>query len=189
MPAFAPNWTGRLKVSYVAASAVHSQTWRYPGPSSGSGVTDLIAVIAAYYGALEAALWDDFTVNAVTVADLDSSIFLPIVNPFTELVGTVDSVAREPDDKADAVTFIGRSTGGHPWKISQYGLDVINMETGSTRNFRILAAENVYVSNAVAALQAGAGTVLANDANSVEFYNYANYKPNNRWVKKVRRGA
>lgn len=189
MPAFAPNWTGRLKISYFGAGAVHSTTWRYPGPASGSGVTDLITTITNYLTALEPLLWDDYQVNAVTVADIDSSVFLPIPNPFGDIVGESTTTTLTPEDKAYTVGFVGRSTGGHPWHILQFGLAVSGVQAGNQKNFRLLNGESPEVDNAIAALEAGAGTVLANDANSVAFYQYANIKTHDRWVKKVRRGA
>jgi len=189
MTAYAPTWTGRLKISYFAAQAVHSQTWRYPGPSSGSGVTDLVAAIQAYYDALQPILWEDAIINAVTVADVNSPIFLPIVNPFTSIAGAIVLDTFEPKDKAEVCTFIGRTTTGNPWKISQFGVATGQIEVTGQLNFRVLASENVDIGNAVAALQAGGGTILGNDAGSVAIYEYANIKENDRWVKKVRRGA
>lgn len=189
MPAFGPTWTGRLKISYFGAGAVHTQTWRYPGPASGSGVADLVGTITAYLTALEPLLWSDFVVNAVTVADVDSAVFLPVPNPFTEIVGGSDTATLTPEDKAYTVGFVGRSTGGHPWHIHQFGLAVAGVQAGNAKNFRLLTGESANVDNAIAALEAGAGTILANDANTVAFYQYANVKANDRWVKKVRRGA
>lgn len=189
MTAYAPTWTGRLKVSYFAAQAVHTQTWRYPGPSSGSGVTDLISVIQSFYDALAPILWEDFIINSVTVADINSPVFLPIINPFTPVSGEILIADFEPMDKAEVASFVGRSTGGNPWKIGQFGIATRQIEVSGSLNYRALANENVNIGNAIAALQAGAGSVLANDANTVSFYEYANLKPNDRWVKKVRRGA
>ena len=189
MPAFAPNWTGRLKISYFAAKAVHTQTWRFPGPSSGSGVTDLVTTISAYFAALQDDLWEDFVVNAVTVADIDSSIFLPIPNPFTGVTGGQVMTTFSPDDKAKATTWVGRSTGGHPWKITQYGVNYDILEAAADSNYRLLRGEDAVIDATLDALAAGAGSFLANDANSVAIYDYANIKPNDRWVKKVRRGS
>jgi hypothetical protein len=187
MPAFAPNWTGRLKVSYFAAQAIHSQTWRYAGPATGSGVSDLTTVIQSFYDALTPVMWDDFIINSVTVADVDSSIFLPIANPFTVSGDVVTAGTFEPDNKAEATVFVGRSTGGHPWKMTQYGVAYDSLEVVTQKNYRILESENPDIAAALAALTAGGGALLANDANPVAIYNYANIKPNDRWVKKVRR--
>jgi len=189
MTAYAPTWTGRLKVSYFAAGAVHTQTWRYPGPSSGSGVTDLVAVLTDYYAALNAILWDDFVINAVEVADVDTAFFLPIINPFTAVDGATAIAGLVPEDKAFSVQFVGRTTGGNPWKISQYGVVHTALEADGGHNFRCLGGENADMDNTFAVLQAAAGTILGNDANSVAVYNYADLAYNNRWKKKVRRGA
>lgn len=189
MTAYAPNWTGRLRISYFAAGAIHSQVWRYPGPSSGSGVTDLITAIGAYLTALAPILWDDFQVNAVTVADIDSAVFLPIDNPFTGFLGTVDVADLFPAAKAFTLSFVGRTTGGGPWKLTQFGVVESPLEGLAGRNFRVLQGENADVGNCISALQAGAGIILGNDAGAVAVYNYANAKDNDRWLKKVRRGA
>jgi hypothetical protein len=189
MTAYAPTWTGRLKLTYFGGSAAHTQTWRYPGPSSGSGVTDLITAIDAYLTALEPLMWDDFAVSAVTVADVGSPVFLPIVNPFTAITGAVAFTGFVPEDKAKVLTFVGRTTSGNPWHLAQFGLDTNSLQAGGSTNYRILTGENADVTNAIAALQAGAGIILGNDAGSVAVYNYANLKSYDRWVKKVRRGA
>lgn len=189
MTAYAPTWTGRLKVSYFAGQAIHSQTWRYPGPASGSGVTDLIAVIQAFYDALAPVAWNDWAINAVTVADLGSPIFLPIVNPFSLITGSSDIVDFEPEDKAEALTFVGRTTGGNPWHITQFGIDRDAIESAGSKNFRVLHPENATIAAAIDVLVAGGGTVLGNDAGAVAMYQYADLKENDRWVKKVRRGA
>jgi len=189
MTAFAPTWTGRVKITYFAAQAVHTQTWRYPGPASGSGVTDLLTTISSFYNALANVLYEDFNVNSVTVADIDSPVFLPIINPFASGIGTVALIDFEPEEKANVATFVGRSTGGHPWKIGMFGLVFGSIEVAGSRNYRVLETENITIGSAISALIAGAGTILANDANTVAMYNYCNLKPNDRWVKKVRRGT
>lgn len=189
MTAYGPAWTGRIHISYFAAKAVHSQTWRYAGPAGGSGQSDCTATIHAFYVAQQAIMWEDFVVNAVTVADVDSNIFLPIENPFTDIAGEILLTDFEPDDKAKFLSYIGRTTAGGPWKVFQYGLATDQLEVAGGFNYRVLAPENVDVAGAIGALQFGAGSVLGNDGQTVAFYNYANSKPNDRWVKKVRRGA
>jgi hypothetical protein len=152
-------------------------------------VTDLLAAIQTYYTALAPILWDDFQFNAVTVADINSPVFLPIINPLA-VTGIVTTAGQlEPQDKAKVLTFVGRTTAGGPWKISQFGVATEGLEVAGGKNFRVLAGEDTDVGNAIAALQAGAGTILGNDANTVAFYEYADVKENDRWVKKVRRGA
>jgi hypothetical protein len=189
MTAYAPTWTGRIKLSYFAAQAVHSQTWRYPGPSSGSGVTDCLTAIHDYYTALQAQMFDDLVVNAVTVADLGSPVFLPIVNPFTDLAGAIATATFKPEDKARVLTFIGRTTAGGPWKVSQFGVSPTDLEGVATENYRVLYPENATIAAAIDALTAAAGIIIGNDAQPVAIYEYADWKPNDRWVKKTRRGA
>lgn len=189
MTAYAPTWTGRLKISYFAGQAIHSQTWRYPGAADGSGPTILLAAITAYLEALQPILWEDYIINAVTVADVNSPIFLPIPNPITGIAGAITLDNFEPADKAEVVTFIGRSTAGGPWKIGQFGIATRQIEVTGSLNFRVLEAENVDIGNAIDALTTAAGGFIANDGQAVRMYGYANIKENDRWVKKVRRGA
>jgi len=187
--AYAPHWTSRMRVSYFAAQAVHSQMWRFPGPASGSGVTDLVAVLIDYYTALAPILYQDFIVNAVTVADIDSTFFLPISNPFVGLGGDLTMADFEPQEKAFQGTWVGRTTGGNPWHVSQFGISAIGLEGVASHNFRVLRIENATVAAALDVLQAAGGTIIGNDAQPVAFYDYLNVKDNDRYVKKVRRGA
>lgn len=188
MTAYAPHWTSRVKIHYFVQGAGHTMQFRFPGPITGSGLTDALGAINNWLTALEDLLWTDWTVSAVTAADQDSTVFLPQTNPFT-VTGNVATDNRQPIDKAFSVSFVARSSGGNPFKVSLYGCSPINGELDTEVNGRIRAGENADVDTAIDILQLAGAALIGNDALPLLWYDYANTKTNDRWLKKIRRGA
>lgn len=188
MTAYAPHWTSRVKLHINVQSTNHTILFRFPGPISGSGITDALGALNSFFGALENAMYDDFTVNAVTAADIDSTIFLPQVNPFT-FAGTVDPVDREPEEKAFQTTFVARTASGNPWKFSLFGLSKAALELTGEKNFRVRAGESLLIDTAIDVLQLAGAALIGNDGDPLFWYDYANIGENDNWKKKVRRGA
>lgn len=186
--AYAPHWTSRVRIHYNVQGKNHTMTFRFPGPISGSGLTDALTTINDFLNAMESALWSDWTVNAVTAADIDSTIFLPIVNPITA-VGTVDPVDREPENKAYMLTFVARTAGGNPWKFSLFGVSSTALEVTGSRDYRIRAGESSVVDGAIDLLQVSGGALIGNDAEPLFWYDYANTGEYDPTKKDVRRGA
>lgn len=188
MTAYAPHYTSRVKIHYFVQGAGHTMQFRFPGPISGSGLTDALGAINDWLVALADTMYDDWTVSAVTAADQDSNIFLPQVNPFT-VTGTVDPADRQPIEKAFTVSFPARSSGGNPFKVSLYGCSRVSVELATEENGRVRAGENPDVDAAIDVLQLAGAALIGNDALPLLWYDYANVKDNDRWLKKIRRGA
>lgn len=142
-------------------------------------------------------IWSEFT--SVAFADLscisctfareNSNIFLP-TDPIV-LLGTTSVLTDRPDVKADAVSLVGRTTNGQPAKEFFYGLDTSALDAVASNNFRVDPGENANIDAAIAAANSFfAGLVMCgSDGQGISWYPYANQKPNDYWVKRVRQGA
>ena len=190
MADFAPNYTARYKVVYNDGQARHTQSWRYPGVGDGPELAAVEAVISAYYTVILNSLWTDFAFISSSYALKDSDIFLPRA-PFTG-TGNVDPAdvisPRKPRNKAQAISFVGRSNLGQRAIFYQYGYAYGIGDSGAANDYRLYATEDADISNAIAALTAGGADLVASDGAAINWYPYVNTKANDYWVGKVRLG-
>lgn len=186
MADFAPNYTARLRVKYSQGGKSHSQTWRVA-----SSVTDpagLVSKVELYYADIEGILYDDFTITGADWALADSDVFLPVTPPASPS-GAIGIAGFKPTDAAAYIGFVGRSTLGGKARIFQYGTNYgSNIRTGAFDDWRVTSAEAAVISDAVVRLNETAPALVANDDAVVVWYEYANVKYNDRWVRRMRRG-
>jgi hypothetical protein len=190
MPAYAPNFTPRLKVRYHAAGANHTQTWRFPQVGvAGINLAASVAAIQGVYDLLTPIMFDDWTVLDVSYANINSDVFLPTSG--LTAIGTVSALGVNGTRKAQAVSFVGRSAAGGPAKIAQFGVDTGIFVDIEAADFRISPGENVTIDGVIALLNTYASPLLicANDILGITWKSYANTKPYDFWVKKVRSGG
>lgn len=189
MTAFAPNWTSRVRISYYHARRPHTLNLRFPGPITGSGLTDILTTVVAFQTALAPLLWDDFTFNSVSACDIDSNIFLPQPS-IGGAPGAVLSTDLNGEDKAWTGVFVGRTANGNPAHFSIVGLVHQNIiEEGQGHNFRVIAGENADIDAAIDVLQGAASTIVGNDGSPVTWYDYVNVSPNARQKKITRKSG
>lgn len=186
MPDFAPNFTARYQFHYTSLAKSHTMLWRVA-----AGVTDpsaLATKIGLFLDDLAGHLWDDFTVVSAQFAEADSDIFLPAPAPGFE-GGTVSTVTADLSDAAGAISFVGRSITGGKARMFLYGTDIpAGLRTAFVHDFRIQSTEVVNVANAIVRLNETSPAIVANDNGNAIWYEYVNYKANDRWVRKIRRG-
>lgn len=190
MTAYAPNFTARLRVKYHAALANHSQTWRFPSFGvGGAGLAAAEAAVQAFYDDIAPVMYDDWAFISSSFADVDSDVFLPAAS-FT-LTGTITTPTTDPSIKAGGVSFVGRSSGGQPAKVFQYGISVPISDSHNAGDFRINPTEIPEIDTAIAELNGFiAGLVLCgSDGQAVTWYPYANFKDMDYWVKRIRQGS
>jgi len=190
VPDFAPDYTARYKITYNDGQARHTQLWRYPGVGDGPELGAVEAVIAAYYTAVENSLWTDFAVISHSYALKDSSIFLP--RPAGVVTGNVDPTdvlsPRKPRNKAQAISFIGRTALGQRVIFYQYGYAYGVGDSAAANDYRLYATEDADISSSIAALTAGGADLVGSDGAAITWYPYVNSKANDYWVGKVRLG-
>lgn len=190
MTAYAPNFTARVRVRYRAAGATHTQTWRCPAAGTlDINIATLRAAIENIWSDLQPVLYDDVSCLAVTFARENSNIFLP-TDPII-ISGDIALPTDNPKIKAFAVSLVGRTAQGQPAKEFFYGISEGISEDVGFSNYRINAGETPDVDAAIATANGFfAGLVMCgSDGTGVTWYSYANSKPNDYWVKRVRQGA
>jgi hypothetical protein len=94
-------------------------------------------------------------------------------------------------EKAQAVSFVGRSVGGQPAKIAQFGIDTGTFANQQALDYRISPGEDTTIDGVIALLNTYNSPLLicANDKLAISWKSYANTKPYDFWVKKVRTGG
>lgn len=186
MPAFAPNFTARLKVRYFVGGATHSQQWRSLVLGGGFATVDaLIAEVQSYYDAIADEIFDDWAILDVSVAAEGALVFIP--HGALTVTGAVPTVGLPARAKASQISFPARTDNGNPWIVYQYGWGEMIGDNVIGDDFRINPTENGTVDAAVAALQAMT-IAVGNDGAGLNFKSYANVKYNDNWEKKVRKG-
>jgi len=190
MPSYAPNFTARVKVRYHAAGANHTQLWRCT--QLGVAFIEADAAIAAIqdiYDLLSPIMFDDWSVLDVSVAQFASDIFLP--HGTLTAVGTVTTVSMAASRKAQAVSFVGRSTAGQPAKFAQFGVDTGAFADVQAIDYRVSAGEDVTIDGVIAQLNSytAGSEIVGSDGLPIVWKGYANTKPYDYWVKRVRNGG
>jgi hypothetical protein len=186
---YAPNYTPRLRVRYKAAGRIHTQTWRFVGTGATPDITAAIAAVNNYYSAISPSMLSDWTLVGAAAAGRDSNIFVPVT-------GVVFGTGPTPFDPADravtalALSFVGRTVLGLRAVVYQYGTAFSDIGVAGVGNdFRIYAAEDSNIANAITALQGAGATLCGNDGDAISWYPYVNLKVNDYWLHRVRSGA
>jgi hypothetical protein len=185
MAAYAPHYTSRFKQRYSVQGANHSITFRFPGPVTGSGLTDAQNAFASFLNAIAPIMFTDWSMGAASAADIDSTVFLP-VPIISGSGGAVSISAREEEERATALTFVARTAGGNPWKFSFFGIAISGLESAGAVDYRIHPGEVTEIDDAVTVLVANASAFVGNDGGTLFWYPYVNYKDYDHWVKEVR---
>lgn len=190
MPAYGPNFTPRLKVRYRGARANHTQTWRFPQVGvAGVNRDAAIAAIQGVYDLLTPLMFEDWSVLDLSYADENSDIFLPTTG--LTALGTVALAGTAASVKAHAISFVGRTAGGQPAKIAQFGLSTEALGDLDNSDFRISPGEDTSIDGAIALLNTYLSPLLicGSDKLAISWKTYANSKPYDYWVKRVRTGG
>lgn len=186
MADFAPNFTARFRVKYSSLGKSHSMIWRVA--SSVTDPTGISAKVGLFLDDMAPVLFNDFTVVSADFAAADSDIFLPAPTPAFG-GGDVNVTGSVPTDAAVSLSFVGRSTLGNKARMFLYGTsfrDAVTTTVG--RDWRVTSAENAAVSAAIVRINETAPAIVGNDDAVATFYEYANIKYNDRWVRRMRRG-
>jgi hypothetical protein len=190
MPAYAPNYTARVRVKYRAALGVHTQTWRLPTLGFLSvGLNAALSAIEAIWSHFGPICFDDLQCLAVTYADVDSNIFLPA--SVIAMTGAIATPTDNPSIKADAISIVGRTATGQPAKEFFYGVDASIFNVPGQQNYRLNPGESGDVDGGIAEANGFLIDLVlcGSDGTGITWYPYANQKPNDYWVKRLRQGS
>lgn len=186
MPDFAPNFTARYRFGYLAMGKSHKLTVRLP--SETTDPSSLATKMGLFLTDLAAIRPEDFTVGTAEFALADSDVFLPAPAPVTvagtQVVGSAQLAAA-----AVAISFICRSTAGGKGRFFLYGTTFgLITTTTPVLDWRVYSSENAAISAAIVRLNETGPALVCNDDNDAVWYEYVNVKPNDKWVRKLRRG-
>jgi hypothetical protein len=161
-------------------------TWRVA-----DSVTDPTGVAAKFSLFLEdvaESLWTDWTVVGADFAPADSDIFLPAPPP-DQPTGIVATNPAFLGLAAWAMSFVGRSTLGGKSRFFLYGTNCGQLADNTEGvDYKLLSTEFSFIGDAVTRLNETSPILVANDDSPVVWYDYVNIKPNDRWVRRLRRG-
>lgn len=186
MADFAPNFTPRYKVRYSSLGATHTMQFRISRGST--NFTGIATKVGAFLAAIQSTLFDDWTVLGALGAFEDSDIFLPVEEPANPTgaiaVPTVLGVHRPL-----SISFPGRSILGQRAILYLYGAAYFPVATVATHaDYRLTSAENAPIAAAITALNELSPAIVGNDDATVVWYQYANQKINDHWLRKARQG-
>lgn len=186
MADYAPNYTARYRVKYSSLGKTHSMTWRLD-----AGTTTFSAVatkMGLFLADMAGNFWADWTVIGADAALADSDVFLPAPAP-AQPTGTVGINIATISDAAFALSFVARTIAGEKARFFLYGTSLpIAVRSGTGNDFKVLASENSGVSAGIVRLNQTSPALVGNDNQTAIWYEYANMKYNDRWVRKLRRG-
>lgn len=187
MADYAPNFTARLRIRYSTGGRTHSLVWRaVAGTTDPAGIT---AKMGLFLADLAPNLYNDWNILSADWAPADSDVFLPTPMP-TSPTGAVAAGGAPNSYDAFSLSFVGRSTMGHKARFFIYGSALaaeVALTTGV--DFRFRSAEIASISAGIVRLNETSPLVAANDGVGVVWYEYANGKYNDYWVRRLRAGA
>lgn len=174
MAALPVNNTGRYFIDYQNAVASHTMVVRCSDALSfgqiDAAVTPFLNAISQYVGVS--------TITSCRYSNKGEAFSNPVAS---SLVGvSFGSNAVTVEQNAVAMTFVGRDQQGHRARISVFGF------RNAFSNFRLTVAESAGVGTAVAALNNPTGVFLAISDTEAVWYQFADIKPNDYWVRRAR---
>jgi hypothetical protein len=187
MADFAPNYTARYRLHYTVTGKSHTMTWRVA--SSVTDPTGVASKMELFLADLQEDLYSDFTCVSADFALADTDIFLPAPVPASP-AGTASPGDAKETDKALSLGFVGRSAAGGKARFFLYGTIFGNIIRSAPANdWKVVTAEDpAGVGAGIVRLNETSPALVANDDHIVTWYEYANLKYNDRWVRRQRRG-
>jgi len=169
-----PNNTRR--VYYTYNNGIHDHTF-VVRTAELTGIAGADALVAAVLTEITG-FFPATTITGVEESAAGSNIRFPVTS--LRQGDTFGSGAANSDVDAQALTFVGKSSGGVLTRLSFFGY------FGTISGYRLTSGENAAIAAAVAALNASPVAGIAVDGNTVLWADYANIKPNDYWVKQAR---
>jgi hypothetical protein len=186
MPDFAPNYTVRYKLHYSALGKNHTALVRATRGSGAAGAFGARDRLFAMLNGISAARYVNTQVLSGEYALEDSDIFAPDPALPALTAGAVANPTNAISESSFAISFVGRSSLGQKARLFVYGTAFSPEVANATYDdFRIKSAENSTILGAVALLNGGTG-LAASDNAIITWYQYANGKYNDYWVKRQR---
>jgi hypothetical protein len=192
MTTYAPNFTPRLRVHYVAWGLHHTIQVRAPRGTGSGPLSDRRGPIHDIFNLWSIKLAEDFAFISAEYALTDSEVFYPL-DPPLPVTGTVPATAVTPIQKITSTTFSGKggdsrarfSLYGIKWVLAKQNTSDMGSDDGSY-NGVIESSEMPLIGNTV---DAATTQFYATSGASTFWYRRATVKPNDFLLRLVRRGT
>src|SRR5690349_16402871 len=192
MTTYAPNFTPRLRVHYVACGLQHTIQVRAPRGTGAGPLSDRRGVIHDIFNLWAPKLCTDFAFISAEYALTDSELFTPIDPPFP-VTGTKGPGLYSAKQKVTSTNFAGRAATSRA-RFSLFGIlwiqdiiaDALDAEDDGSRNGIVTPAENALVADTATA---ATSQFFANSGEATSWYPRATIKTNDHLLKLVRRGT
>lgn len=185
--AYAPSFTARYIGTYRCGGRNHNiQVRSVLGEAQATTIARAQACLHNLFEELKGKLADDLIWISARYIPEDSEIAVPAATP-AATTGALDIDTFSKEDRIRPLHFPGRSTSS-PGGMYVYGVQLSPdaVPDNFASDYLITAAEDIDIEGAIAALNAS--NIAGNDGTLMAFYSYATLKPNDFYVKKVRRG-
>jgi len=187
---FAPDVTPRYRAHYVSAGIPHTMLVRTLRSQTQAEVVAIGQTFCAgLVAAIQAYLADDFAFTSAEFIPKDSNIAVAAAAPANP-TGAITVASMSPQDKITHATFSGKSTAetGSKVSVKVFGIALsYDSTTGGAKDFVINPGEDANFTAATDFL-ATQGFVKAIDQGTPVWYERVNLKPNDFYLRKVRKG-
>ena len=168
------NNTAIFYVDYTVDAIQHTFEVRFDGAESPASFG---STLNAFLNTIAPVLYQ-LSIDVIRFQAEGSNVSAPVV---TGIEGnTYGTAAPIGWVRANFIRFVGRSSGGRRVSFDLYVPDVTDT------NFRITAAENSDVADAIDILNGEESMFLAIDGLAPTWYAYVNIKQNSYWARKLR---
>jgi hypothetical protein len=187
MADFAPNFTARYVVRYSVLGIEHTTQYRIARGSGATGLSNMVAKVAAFYDALKSFMFVDWTILDAKYSAEDSSFFSPAASP-TQPVAAVALPSEEQSQSILSTSFVGLSLQGQKARMFVYGLNIgpENIAFTTSDDFRVVSSDTATLATAIAILNNGSPNIVASDNQVVTWYQYVNTKYNDFHLRAIR---
>jgi hypothetical protein len=189
MTNWAPDYTFRYKVRYVAAGFQHDFTVRRSATvTDGETEAGTVSVhVGSFFDALQARLSDDFAFLAASWALPNSNVFVPTTSvPELAAPGAIDYTEYSPKTRAQACTMSGRSATAFA-RLYFYGLIVSHELVGTIGGDGVISVSNL--AGVATARTIANGQFRSGDGSGAIFYPRLTIKVNDDLERLIRRTA
>lgn len=184
MTTWAPDYTLRYKLRYLAGGYTHDMVVRGTSIGTAADLADMAADIETAFAAIEGNLFEDFTFQAASYALPNSNVFVPTTIIPTSPTGAIAVADYSARVKASAVAMSGRSATAKA-RIYFFGFVVTDQADGTPGGDGVVTGTEVVPILGFRALAANFAN--AADGSTATYYPRFTIKVNDRWLRFIRR--
>ena len=187
MTDYAPDYTFRYKVRYLAGGFQHDMVVRGPlvvvDPATQNQL--LADVLSGYFVNLQTVLYNDFEFQTASYAVAGSNVFIPTTIVPISPVGVVSVANSAARQRASACTHAGRGIGSGSGRLYFFGLAMPDSAAGDPAADGVISVTNL--PGLATATGIADGTFKSSSGAAMAFYPRLTIKVNDAMLRIVRR--